>query len=70
MIPYVKEVSEQLRRVMKGYGLKVYFKPIDMLRQILVRPKNKVIKERAVCLVYHISCDNCDDSYIWEISES
>ena len=26
VIPYVKGVSEQVRRVMKGYGLKVYFK--------------------------------------------
>ena len=68
----MKEVSEQLRRVMKGYGLKVYFKPIDTLRQILVRPKDKVIKERAVCLVYYISCDNCDDLHLGdgEVSES
>ena len=70
MIPYVKGVSEQVRRVMKGYRVKVYFNPTNTLRQILVRPKDKVIKERVVCLVYHISCDNCDDSYIGEMGRS
>ena len=44
MIPRVKGVSEQMRRVMKVYAVKVYFKPTNMLRQILVRPKDKVIK--------------------------
>ena len=41
-----------------------------MLRQILVWPKDKVIKERVVCPVYHISCDNCDESYIGETGRS
>ena len=65
-ILYVKGVSEQLIRVMKGYGLKVYFKSTNTLRQILVWPKEKVIKERVVCPVYHISCEICDNSYIGE----
>ena len=55
---------------MKGYGLKVYFKPTNALRQLLVWPKNKVIMERVVCPVYHISCDNCDNLYIEETGTS
>ena len=50
--------------------MKVYFKPTNTLRQILVQLKDKVIKERVVCPVYHISCDNCDDSYIEETGRS
>ena len=50
----MKAVSEQVKRVMKGYVVKVYFKPTNTLRQILV-PKDKVIKNRVVCPVYHIS---------------
>ena len=38
----MKGVSEQVRKV-KGYGLKVYFKPTNTLRQILVQLKDKVI---------------------------
>ena len=37
VILYVKGVSKQVRRVMKGYGLKVYFNPTNTLRHILVR---------------------------------
>ena len=55
---------------MTGYGVKVYFKPTNTLRQILVQLKDKVIKERVVCLVYHISCDSCEVSYIGEIGRS
>ena len=70
VIPYVKGVSKQVRRVMKGYKLKVYIKPTNTLRQILVWPKDKVINERVVCLVYNISCDNCDESYFREMGRS
>ena len=66
----MKGVPEQVRRVMKGYGLKVYFTPTNTLRQILVRSKDKVIKERVVCPVYHITCNNCDDSYTGETGRS
>ena len=70
VIPYVKEVSEQMKRVMKGYGLTVYFKYTNTLRQILMQPKDKMINERVVCPVYHISYANCDESYIGEIGRS
>ena len=38
----------QLRRVMKGHEVKVYFKPTNTFRQILMQPKYKVIKEGVV----------------------
>ena len=55
---------------MRGYRVKVYFMPTNTLRQILMWPKDKVIKERVVCPIYHISCDSCDDSYIEETQRS
>ena len=42
VIPYVKGLSEQVRRVMRGYEVKVYFKPTNTLRQILMWLKDKV----------------------------
>ena len=36
----------------------------------MVRPKDKVIKERVVCPLYHINFDNCDNSYIGETRRS
>ena len=50
--------------------MKVYFKPTNTLRHILVWPKDRVIKERVVCLVYHISYEDCDASYIGDTGRS
>ena len=55
---------------MRGYGVIVYFKPTNKFRQILVQLKDKVIKKGVVCLVYHISWDNSDESYIGETERS
>jgi hypothetical protein len=66
VIPYIKGVSEQLRRVFKEYEIVTYFKPFNTIRQMLVRPKDKITKERTVCPVYHINCDGCDASYVGE----
>ena len=40
---------------MKGYGMQLYFRPTSTMRQILVMPRNKVVKERDACHVYQIS---------------
>ena len=70
VITYVKGVSEKVRRVMRGYGVKVYFKSSNILRQILMQTKDKIIKERVVCPIYNTSCDNCNDSYMRETGSS
>ncbi|XP_074661617.1 uncharacterized protein LOC141914249 [Tubulanus polymorphus] len=70
VIPYIKGTSEQLRRVMKRYGVPVFFKPMNTLRQILVRPKDKLDKSRVVSPVYHIKCEQCSDSYVGETERS
>jgi hypothetical protein len=70
VIPYVKGFSEEYRRILKGYETPVYFKPTNTLRQLLVRPKDKIIKERVVGPVYKIKCEDCEDSYIGETERS
>ena len=44
VIPYMKGVCEQVRRVMKGHGLKVYCKPTNMFSQTLVLLNDRVVK--------------------------
>ena len=44
VIPYVKGLSEQLRRVYGGFGVPTYFKPTN--RQLLVRPNDPVEKRK------------------------
>ena len=60
VLPCVREVSEQLRRVFRSFDILAYFKPTNTLWQLLVRPKDKVEKGKVVGPVYHITCDDCD----------
>ena len=43
--------------------LTAYCKPMNTLRQLLVRLKDRILKERVVGQVYHIPCGSCDASY-------
>ena len=50
--------------------MRVYFKQTNTLRQLLVRPKDKLDKERVVGPVYHIQCEDCPTSYVGETERS
>ena len=47
-IPYIRGVSEEMRRIYKHYNINVFYKPYNTLKQILVRPKDKTPKETSV----------------------
>ena len=70
IIPYIKGVSEELRRAFHQYNIPAYFKPCNTLRQLLVRPKDKVLKDRVIGPVYNIECDSCSATYIGETERS
>ena len=51
MIPCVTGLWDQIRRVLKGHSiLQVTYDPLS---QILVRPKDKMVKKRVICPLYH-----------------
>ena len=70
VIPYIRGVSEQLRRIFGAFGVPTYFKPTNTLRQLLVHPKDPVGKEKVVGPVYNIKCEDCEASYIGETERS
>ncbi len=70
VIPIIKGVSEELTRLFKKYEVPMYFKPTNTLRQLLVRPKDKLKKERVLGPVYQISCEKCLATYISETERS
>ena len=63
VLPYVRWISEQLRRVFRSLDIPVYLKLTNNLWQLLVQPKDKVEKGKVVGPVYHITCDDCDVTY-------
>ena len=63
LLSYIKGVSEQIRRSGQ-YDVPACFKPMNTLRQLLVRLKDKILTEQVVGPVYHVLCDSCDDFYI------
>ncbi len=69
-MPYIKGVSEELRRLFKRYEIPMYFKPTNTLRQLLVRPKNKLKRERVIGPEYQISCKKCQATYTGETERS
>jgi hypothetical protein len=57
-IPYSKGLSEKLQRIFRNYGISIYHKPGNTLRQALVRPKDKVCMWK------------CGDVYVGETSRT
>jgi hypothetical protein len=76
VLPYIKGLSDALRRTFGNYGVRVCFKPTQTLRQILVAPKDKTEKKDIAGPVYHIPCQGqtsrgqCSESYIGETERS
>ena len=66
VIPYVRDTSEALRRVFSSAGVRTFFKPMNTLRQSLVKPKDRMVDREKSGTVYHISCGDCDAAYIGE----
>ena len=56
VLSYINGVSEQIKKIFKQYDIPAYFKPLHALRQLLVRLKDKILKEGVVGPVYHIPC--------------
>ncbi|KAL9965123.1 hypothetical protein ACROYT_G028877 [Oculina patagonica] len=65
VLPYVKGLSEQLRRCLQQQGVWAVFKSETTLRSHLVRPKDAVDSTKQDGVVYRIPCE-CGKVYIGE----
>jgi len=62
-LPYVKGVSEKIARVLRTNNVKVDFKPLNPLRTQFPSPKDKPSPEQTRCVVYKVSCLDCNFAY-------
>ena len=65
VLPYVKGLSEQLRRCLQQQGVRAVFKSETTLRSHLVRPKDPADPTKQDGVVYRIPCE-CGKVYIGE----
>ena len=63
-LPYVKGVSDKLRRILSQYGVRTFFKPSVSLKDCLMKVKRGEPDKSNI--VYKISCQDCDEFYIGE----
>ncbi|XP_070550371.1 uncharacterized protein [Ptychodera flava] len=66
VLPYVKGISEALKRTFNSYGIMVCFKPNKTLRQLQVASKDKTAKKDITGPVYMIPCQDLELATFFE----
>ena len=70
VLPYIRSVTERLKRVLQKHNFVVAEKPVVRLKNILTKIKDKVPTKKHTVIVYTIPCSNCDIKYIGETGRS
>ena len=63
-LPYVRGLSEPIKRMLEEVDIRVRFRLNTTLRKILVKPKDPVPVERRTGIVYQIPCKDCSQTYV------
>ncbi len=63
-LPYVRGLSEAVQRILAPLEVRVTFRPNTTLRQLLVRPKDRVPTEELAGVVYQIPCAASSATYV------
>ena len=63
-IPYVKGISERIRKIARNYNIKTAFKSNNTLRSLLTKTKPEESDLNKEC-VYQVPCE-CGESYVGE----
>ena len=58
-IPYIKGVSERIRRILSRENIRTAFKPLKALGHVFKKPKDRPTKEQLKGIVYKVSCKTC-----------
>ena len=70
VVPYYRGLSKSLKKVCSRYGVQVYFKGGNTIKNLLVAPKDKdpIMKKSGVIYRYKCNRVDCDEEYIGESS--
>ena len=64
VIPYVRHVSESIRRILTPLEIRTCFRPHRTLRQTLVNLKDRIPLQQRAGVVYRIPCGTCSGVYV------
>ena len=64
VIPYVKHLSESIRRILSPLKIRTCFRPHRTLRQALVNLKARVPFQQKAGVIYRIPCSGCPRVYV------
>ncbi len=66
VLPYIKGLTEPLKRILKPHDIRVTTKPLCTLEQSFPSTKDRPSPEDQTNVVYKINCADCSWSYIGE----
>ena len=66
VLPYIKGLTEPLRRILKPHDIRVTTKPLRTLEQMFPSTKDRPLPENQTNVVYQINCSDCSWSYVGE----
>ncbi|KAI8477848.1 Cartilage matrix protein [Branchiostoma belcheri] len=70
VLPYIKGVTERLKRAYAKHNVSLFSKPGYTLRNALVSPKDPLLPSEKCGTVYKISCEMCGEVYVGETERS
>ena len=59
VLPYIRGLTELLKRLLKRYDIKVISKLLWTLNQMLPSPKDRPSEEKQTNVIYQINCADC-----------
>ena len=72
VVPYTKDLCESYKTICSKYGVQVYFKGGNTLKNLLIFPKDKeaITKQSNIIYWYKFCRTECDDEYTGESSRT
>jgi hypothetical protein len=65
IVPYIRGVTEPIKRILSNCNIKVALKPCLTLGHIFAKPKDPVKTNQKTHAVYSIPCGDCERKSIW-----
>ena len=69
-IPYIKGVSERIKRILSGANIQTAFKPMLTLANVFRKQMDRPAETQVKGIVYKFKCKSCDFTYVGESKRS